>query len=85
MPSWFITHTEKAWFYQRLLSEMVIVMVKIKKYTINDTISIKISFMDYMKGTIEKLPVVAEKFEVVYIFLLLFFFSLSFSIGKSSI
>ena len=61
---------------------MVIVKVKIKKYFINDTTSIKISFMDYMKGTIEKLLVVAEKFEVVYIFLLLFFFHCHFQLVK---
>ena len=50
IPSWFVTHMEKAWFYQRSFFEVVIVMVKIqKKCVINDTISIKISFMDYMK------------------------------------
>ena len=55
-----------------------------KKYIINDTISSKISFMDYMKWTIVMLLIAFEEFEVVHIFLLLFFFSLSFSVGKRS-
>ena len=60
---------DKAWFYQRLFFEEEIVMVKIiKKYIINDTILIKISFMDYMKWTIVLLPVDFEEFKVVYIF-----------------
>ena len=50
IPLWFIAYMDKAWFYQRLFFEEEIVMVKIiKKYIINDTILIKISFMDYMK------------------------------------
>ena len=48
VSSWFIAHMEKEWFYQRLFFEVVIVMIKIKKCIINDKISIKISFMDYM-------------------------------------
>ena len=38
---------EKAWFYERLFFEAVIVMVK--EYSIKDTMSIKISFMHYIK------------------------------------
>ena len=50
--AWFITPTEKAWFYVRLFFELIIAMVKDKKYSIKDTISIKIiSFMLYMKCT----------------------------------
>ena len=40
---------EKAWFYERLFFEEVIVMVK--EYCIKDTMSIKISFMHYIKWT----------------------------------
>ena len=40
--------------------------------------------MDYMKWTIVMLAVVFEEFKVFHIFLLLFFFSLSFSIDKRS-
>ena len=38
------------------------------------TISIKISFVHYMKWTRAMLPVVFEEFQMVYIFLLLFSF-----------
>ena len=40
-----------------------------------DTMSIKISVMHYMKWTSKRvmLPVVFEEFEMIYIFLLLFF------------
>ena len=40
---------EKAWFYERLFFGVVIVMVK--EYSIKDTMSIKISFMHYIKWT----------------------------------
>ena len=75
---------EKTLYYERLLFEMVIVIVKDKKYSINDTISIKISFMHYMKWRRVMLPVVFEKFElfcsfVAVVFLFCFFvFCLSF-------
>ena len=46
--------------------------------------SIKISFMIYMKWTIVMLPVVFKESELVYIFFTTFF-SLSLSIGKRSI
>ena len=88
---------EKTIYYERILFEMVIVIVKDKKYSINDTISIKISFMHYMKWRRVMLPVVFEEFELVCIsfvavllFLFLFFFcccffcyffSLSMSVG----
>ena len=39
---------EKAWFYKRLVFEVLIVMVKDKKYSIKDTMSIKISLMHYV-------------------------------------
>ena len=39
----FYTPIEKGWFSHRLLFKVVIVMVKYKKYSIKDTISIKIS------------------------------------------
>ena len=34
IPSWFIAPIEKAWFYERLFFEVVIVMVKDKKNTV---------------------------------------------------
>ena len=43
---------EKAWFYERLFFEVVIVMEKDKKrYNVKDTMSIKISFTHCMKWT----------------------------------
>ena len=48
IASWFIAPMEKACFYKRLFFKVVIVMVKDKKYTIKDTMLIKISFMHYM-------------------------------------
>ena len=45
-----------------------------KKYSIKDTMSIKISFMYYMKWTRVMLLVLFGEFEVVHIFLLLFSF-----------
>ena len=36
IASWFIAPMKKAWFYKRLFFEVVIVMVKDKKYTIKD-------------------------------------------------
>ena len=79
--SWFIALMEKAWFNERLF----FIIAKDEKIHHKYTISLKISFMDYMKWAIVLLPVVVfEKIEVAYIFLLLFFFSRSFSIGKRS-
>ena len=91
---------EKTIYYERLLFEMVIVIVKDKKYSINDTISIKISFMHYMKWRRVMLPVVFEEFELVcisfvavllfcffvvfFFFFFCYFFSLSISVGKKS-
>ena len=74
IPSWVIAQTEQVWFNERLFFEVVIVMVKVKKhYTIiNDTTSIKISFIVQMKLTIVMLILVFKKFKVAYIFLLLF-------------
>ena len=53
MSSWFIALIEKAWFYERLFE---------KKYSIKDTMPIKISFMHYMKLTRVMLPVVSKEF-----------------------
>ena len=48
ITSWFIAPMEKEWFCERLFFEVIITMVKDKKkYIINDTVSIEISFMDY--------------------------------------
>ena len=54
----------------------------VKDSTINDTMSIKISFMVYMKWTIVMLLVVFEEFEVVYIFLRLFSFQCHYQLVK---
>ena len=48
VASWFIAPMEKEWFYKILFFEVVIVMVKEKKYSIKDTVPIKFSFMHYM-------------------------------------
>ena len=59
-------------------------MVKDKKYSIKDKMSIKISFMHYMKSTrvmLFSLPLVFKEFEMVDIFAT-FFCSLSLSIDK---
>ena len=42
---------------------------RLKKYSINDAMSIKINFMHYMKWTRVMLPVVFQEFEIIYIFL----------------
>ena len=34
IPSWLIAPMEKAWFYERLIFEVVIIMVKDKKNTV---------------------------------------------------
>ena len=60
---WFIVAIGKTWFYERLFFEVVIIMVKDKKYSAKDTMSIKISFMHYMKWARVMFPVVFEKFE----------------------
>ena len=65
--------------------EVVIVMIKDKRYIIKDAMSIKISFIHYSQQTRVRLSVVFEEFEMVYMFLLYsFFFSLLLSIGKRS-
>ena len=66
-------------YFERLLFEMVIVIAKDKKYSINNTISIKISFMHYMYWKRVMLPVVFEEFKLVCIsFLAVLLFCLCF-------
>ena len=48
IASWVISPMEKAWFYKRLFFEVVIAIVKDKKYTTKDTMLIKFCFMHYM-------------------------------------
>ena len=74
---WFI---KKAWFYERLFLVVVMVMVKDKKRQYKRYMSIKISFMHYMKWTRVMLPVVFKEFEMV--FFATFVFSPSLPIGK---
>ena len=64
---------EKAWIYEILFYQVVIVMVKDK-----DRCTIKDIFMhcrNYIRWTRVKLPVVFEEFDMVYIFWLLFTFN----------
>ena len=87
IPSWFIASMEEVWFYETLFFELVIVMVKGKKTVMQDTMSIKIRLMVYMKWIIV-LPVnVISCFRGIWSGLYFFatFFWLSFSIGKMSI
>ena len=73
---------ERAWFYEILFIEVVMVndknaMVKDeKKYSIEDTTSEKFSFLHYVKWTRVMLPVVVEEFELVCIFSLFFLFTI---------
>ena len=53
---------------------MVLRKIILKKYSIKDTMPIKISFMHYMNPIRVMLPVVFEEFEVAYVFFLLFSF-----------
>ena len=73
-----IVPTEKAWICEILFYQVAIVMVKDKnRCTMKDTMSIKISFMqykNYITWTRLTLPVVFEEFDMVYIFWLLFSF-----------
>ena len=83
-----IAPTEKAWICGILFYEVAIVMVKDKdRCTIKDTMSIKISFMQYRNNitwTRVMLPVLFQKFVMVLHFLARFYFSLSLSIGRRS-
>ena len=59
-------------------------MVKVIKYSIKDTVSIKISFMHYMKRTrVVMATVVLEESDVFLFFFATFIFSVSPSIGKT--
>ena len=65
---------EKAWFYERFLFEVVMVMVKDKKIQYKTRNLNKISFMHYMKLTRVMSQVVFEEFELVHVFFPIFFF-----------
>ena len=54
----------------------MVIVKDIKKCSVKDTMSIKISFMHYLKKTRAMLPVAFEEFGVVYMFFATFFFSL---------
>ena len=62
---------KKARFYEIMFFQVIIVMVKDKKRcTIKYTMSIKVSFIDCrtcITWTRVKLPVVFEKFDMVYV------------------
>ena len=82
IASWFIAPFEKTWLCKRLLFKVVIIMEKNRKYSIKDTMSIKICFTHSCSGQV-MLAVVFKESEMIYIFLLhIFFFPLSLSIGK---
>ena len=57
----------------KIAFELVIFMVKAEKYSVNDTVSLKISLMHYMQLTRVVLPVVFKVIEMIYMFLLYFF------------
>ena len=63
---------EKVWFCESLFSEMVIVIIKDKKYCIKDAVSIKISSMHYMKWSRVMLPAFFEEFDLLCNFFLFF-------------
>ena len=73
-----IAPTENAWICEILFYQIAIVMLKDKnRCTIKDTMSMKISFMqyrNYITWTRVTLPVVFEEFDMFYIFWLLFTF-----------
>ena len=60
-----IAPIEKTWFYEGFFFGMVMVMLK-------DTMSVKISFMHYMKWIRVMLPIVFEEFKLVCTLLLFF-------------
>ena len=56
---WFIALAmEKVWFHEKLLFEVVMVMIRDKICSMKDIMPIKISFMHYMKWTRIMLPLV---------------------------
>ena len=63
---------------------MVLRKIVLKKYSIKDTMPIKISFMHYMKSTRVMLPVVFEEFEVAYIFSYFFLFIIIVDLHKAN-
>ena len=69
---------EKAWFYEILFFQAIIVIVKDKeRCTLKDTMAIKINFMhyrNYITWTRITLPVVFEEFDMFYVFWLIFSF-----------
>ena len=81
VPPWFIASVAKLWFYEILFFQGTILMVKDKKrrsFTLKDTMSIKIIFMhnrNYMTWARVKLPVLFAEFDMIYIFLLFFLFT----------
>ena len=84
--SWFRAPMEKAWFYERMCFEVITVMVKVKKMQYKEyTISMKISFMYYMKWTRVMFLVIFEEFQIAYIFLLLFSFHFHCQLVKGQI
>ena len=97
LVSWFLikgipsilrfTPMEKAWFYEKLFSEVVMVMVKDKKihkrYNFNQNKFY--ALLSYMMWTRVMLPIVFRELKVVQLyFFTLFSVSLSLSIGKQS-
>ena len=64
------------------LFEAVIIMAKDKKYSIKDTMSIKICCTHYIKWARVMLPIVFEDFELVWIFCYFFLFTIIFNWSK---
>ena len=76
--------TTEAWFFERLCFKVIIIMVKDKKNSIKDTMSIKITFIHYLKWSGVMLPKILnfKEFELVRNFLLSFIFSLPFILNE---
>ena len=60
-------------------------MVMVKKCSVKDTLSAKISFIRYLKKIRAMLPVAFEEFGVVYMFKLLFSFYYNLQLVKGQI
>ena len=85
MLPWFVDPMKKTCFCERMFFfEVVIVMVEDKKIQYKRYSVSKISSMHYMEWTGAMLPAVFEELDLVCIFSVFFFFSLSFSLGKGS-
>ena len=76
---------EKAWIYQRLFFKVIITIVKDKqKIQYKRYIANQNNFYVFIKWPRVMLQVDFKKFELVFIFFAIFFFSVSLSFNKRS-